>query len=115
MKLTALICTAFSVTFVGAAAIADPFCHHEGGACWKVKRAAEAVAEAFAEPNAAANAAANAEAWCQFPGEPCSRAIHAAESLAAVVAESQPNPALYFKSLRMRDAFPSPYSKPEAG
>lgn len=76
-----------------SAAAVHEFCNRPGEPCFKVKRAAEAVAAALAEPAAVPNpvadpAAAAAHTACYRPGEPCFKAKRDAAALADAVADA---------------------------
>jgi hypothetical protein len=65
------------------------FCRRPGQGCFKVKRAAEAVAEALAEPEPAAEPEAIAiDHFCRRPGQGCYKAKRAAEALAKAAADA---------------------------
>ena len=88
-----------------ASASADPrihfWCYRRGEPCYKVKRAAEAVAEAFekrdalpfpdAHPAAAADPEARIRFWCYRRGEPCYKAKRDAVAIADAVDEAHAN------------------------
>ena len=63
------------------------FCYRRGEACYKVKRAADAIAEAIAEPEA--DARSYNKHFCYRRGETCAKNKRALEDLSSVVEKIQ--------------------------
>jgi hypothetical protein len=65
------------------------FCRTPGQGCYKVKRAAEAIADALAEPEAEAGLDARGiQHFCRTPGQGCYKAKRAADALAKAAADA---------------------------
>ena len=67
----------------GITPLPNTWCYRNGEPCFKVKRAAAAIADALAEaaPEPRAGAEAEARNWCWRRGEPCSKAKRGLEHL----------------------------------
>lgn len=98
MQLTNTICVIILAATTAATALPEPGCGARGQGCWKMKRAANALAEALAEP-----AADVIDARCDLAGGVCQKARMLTRDLADVVAAVQDDPEAYYNSLNFED------------